>query len=62
MFVQEYNKKLDDVTTTEEFLEISRSLAEGKLMYAFPYQLKEFIIKYANIVLEHLNKANGENI
>ena len=51
MFVHEYLKLLEN-PTQETIIRISKDLAEGNITYAFPYQMKEFIIKYSAAVLQ----------
>lgn len=51
MFVQEYNKRIDKIINLQEdFAAINDQIASGDINYAYPYQLKEFIIRYAQLV------------
>lgn len=53
-YVQEYSKDVENASTIEDLINITRDLADGKVQYAFPYQLKTFIIEYAKIVLSYI--------
>ena len=54
MYVQDLSIELDNVT--EENLEetikrISKIISTGDVQYAYPYAMKEFLIKYATYIL-----------
>jgi len=53
MFVQDISKMIDQAKTPEDFAQITDLLAAGEIVYAYPYQLKLFIIKYASYVKQH---------
>lgn len=53
MFVQDISKMIDEAKTQEDFDQITDLLSGGDIAYAYPYQLKLFIIKYACFVKKH---------
>lgn len=50
IFVQDISKLIDQASTSEDVNRVTELLAGGDIAYAYPYQLKEFIIKYAKFV------------
>lgn len=56
MYVQQYMTLLQNVETKEDLIDIAEKIASGEIQYAFPYQLKQFIIAYSKIMLQQLSK------
>lgn len=59
-YVQEYAKDIESAASLEDLLEITREISEGKLQYAYPYQLKLFVIEYAKLVLRFIDDRKNE--
>lgn len=53
MYVQDLSKMIDDKIDIKI---ITAQLASGDIQYAYPYAMKEFLIKYSRYVLETLLK------
>jgi hypothetical protein len=51
---------IDEAKTLEDFHNITDVLAAGDLVYAYPYQLKLFIIKYASFVKQNFGAPKIE--
>ncbi len=62
MYIHEYNKRLDNFETLEDFLKISEDIANKNIIYVYPYQLKEFIIRYANCVCKEFKKLDHQTV
>lgn len=60
MYVNEYNKRLDNYKTLDDLLKISEDIAAKNIMYAYPYHLKEFIIKYAECVCKEFKTLESQ--
>ena len=59
-YLHEYNKRLDNYKDSDDLLKISEDLVNKKLVYAYPYQLKEFIIRYAECVCKEFKKSDHQ--
>lgn len=56
------SKTSNNEISIDDFKRITEILASGNVQYSYPYQMKEFMIKYANLVLEILENKNFINI
>jgi hypothetical protein len=55
MYIQDFEKimtkAIENNTGKEELLKMTKLIADGDVHYAFPYQMKEFMILYAKYTL-----------
>jgi hypothetical protein len=58
LFIQDIEKEIDNIKNVKEDLKrINETLSKGEFLYAYPYQLKLFIIKYAKLVKEAMTES-----
>jgi hypothetical protein len=48
--------------SVDDFIEISQDLVDNKLQYAYPYQLKEFLIKYSKNVIKFISSKENTKL
>lgn len=52
------SKTSNNEISIDDFKRITEILASGNVQYSYPYQMIEFMIKYAQLVCEILEKKN----
>ena len=59
VYVQDFSKMIDESQDiVGDFADISKIIATGDVQYAYPYALKEFLIKYAKMATLVLEKSS----
>lgn len=56
MYLHEITKMMDDAKSIEDFERITEVVAAGDISYAYPYQLKLFISRYARLVKQYVRR------
>lgn len=56
--MQAKSKSSSSEISLDDFKRITDILASGDVQYSYPYQMKEFMIKYAQLVAEVLETKN----
>lgn len=60
VYVQDFSKRIDESQDiVGDFADISRIIATGDVQYAYPYALKEFLIKFAKMATLVLEKHSN---
>lgn len=56
MYLYEITRMMDEAKSPEDFERITDVLASGDISYAYPYQLKRFISRYAALVKQYVKR------